>query len=120
MLLHATSLHESFDIAPIEGEVMSPGLEMTPLRARQHGREIVAERKRLAVEICYCSTLDECWLLHSSNPFDPETTRSIAECVPDAKPFSSTGASFFDGMLLDHPSDAKRTDGGGPTEPSEP
>jgi hypothetical protein len=36
-------------------------------------------RSRVTVEICYCSTLDECWMLHSGGTI-PNTTTPIRQC----------------------------------------
>jgi hypothetical protein len=37
------------------------------------------ERLRVSVEICYCSTLGECWTLHASG-FTPSTTTEARHC----------------------------------------
>jgi hypothetical protein len=37
------------------------------------------ERLRVSVEICYCSTLDECWTLRASG-FTPSTTTESRRC----------------------------------------
>jgi hypothetical protein len=118
MLLRVNSLSESWHIAPIEDEVMSPGLDITALEARRHGREMVAERRRLGIAICYCSSLDDCWQLDSSNPFEASTTQPVGVCVPDAKPFRSAG-SVLDNMVGDSSGDAGKSADGGPGERSE-
>jgi hypothetical protein len=37
-------------------------------------------RGRVAVEICYCSTLGECWTLHSGGATSPSTTAETRRC----------------------------------------
>jgi hypothetical protein len=45
------------------------------------------ERLRLTVEICYCSTLDECWTLHAGG-LTPSTTTETRRCPsPSATTF---------------------------------
>jgi hypothetical protein len=45
------------------------------------------ERLRVSVEICYCSTLGECWTLHASG-FTPSTTTEARHCpTPSAISF---------------------------------
>ena len=45
------------------------------------------ERLRVSVEICYCSTLGECWTLHASG-FTPSTTTETRHCpTPSAISF---------------------------------
>jgi hypothetical protein len=41
------------------------------------------ERLRLSVEICYCSTLDECWTLRASG-LAPSTTTETRRCPPSS------------------------------------
>ena len=112
-LLRAASLHDSWQIQPIENEVVSPGLQIVTLKVHDmdHARAMVAERRRLAVELCYCSTLDDCWLLSAPNLFEPSTTRPIAECAPDPKPFRSAGAQLLDNLAAGQTQDPE---GGAP------
>jgi hypothetical protein len=45
------------------------------------------ERLRVSVEICYCSTLDECWTLRASG-LTPSTTTETRDCqTPSANSF---------------------------------
>ncbi len=37
------------------------------------------ERERVSIEICYCSTLGECWSLRAGGP-TPNTTTEIGDC----------------------------------------
>ena len=107
MLLRAHDLKESYSIQPIENEVLSPGLEIMTFKIRQHAREIVAERRRLGTEICYCSTLDECWLLRSSDPCRGRRARSRSPgCEPDAVPFHSIGGELLEHLNAGAPADA--------------
>jgi hypothetical protein len=38
------------------------------------------ERERVTVEICYCSSLGECWMLRSGGPTSASTTTQISHC----------------------------------------
>ena len=88
-------------ISTLEGEEMSPGLEIAPIKVRNmdDSREIIAQRRRLAVEICYCSTLGDCWVLNTKTPFEPSTTQPVNDCVPDAKPFQSVQPATMDTLM---------------------
>ncbi len=84
----------------INGHVLSPGESMqvfTPTDAE--GKPLTVDRsnplwgkmnkdrKRVAVEICYCSTLGECWTLHASGT-TRSTTTEISSCPgPSATSF---------------------------------
>ena len=89
----------------ITDAVMAPGEEMSlfapldktgapiPLRPPGSvGDRFNDERFRVGVEICYCSTLGECWVLHQG-PFGTPTTTPVPVCAPDPKPFESISAS---------------------------
>jgi hypothetical protein len=67
------------------GKVFTPGEVMHPLELRNatDAALLNAQKKRLRVEICYCSTLQECWLLRS--PRAPEPTE---RCRPCSRPFA--------------------------------
>jgi hypothetical protein len=117
MLLRTPNPSDSWGFGEIEDQVMSPGLEIIPIKIRRHSREVVAERRRLAIELCYCSTLEECWLLRSSNPFDPSTTEPIAACARDAIPFHSTGDEFLDKVAAGGAGDAGSFTEGGASSP---
>jgi hypothetical protein len=73
-------------LSPISDQIVSPGLEIKALRIASFevGSRVIASKKKLAIELCYCSTLDECWVVGSPGN---ESTRPIDKCVPDAKPF---------------------------------
>jgi hypothetical protein len=45
--------------------------------------EMNKDRARVSVEICYCSTLGECWTLRASGGFTPSTTTETSHC-PEA------------------------------------
>ena len=46
------------------------------------------ERERVTVEICYCSTLGECWTLRSGGPTSASTTAETRRCPsPSATSF---------------------------------
>jgi hypothetical protein len=67
------------------GKVFTPGEVMHPLELRNatDAALLNTQKKRLRVEICYCSTLQECWLLRS--PRAPEPTE---RCRPCSRPFA--------------------------------
>lgn len=44
------------------------------------------ERRRVAIDICYCSTLGECWTLHSG-PDGNSTTETRTCPAPSASTF---------------------------------
>jgi hypothetical protein len=69
---HVLSAGESIDILTPEGD------DGTPLNFAKSGplwAQINEERSRVAIEVCYCSTLGDCWTLRS----DPKTGSSTAE-----------------------------------------
>jgi hypothetical protein len=40
------------------------------------------ERTPFSVEVCYCSTLDDCWTIGMG-----KGTTAVSNCAPDPKPF---------------------------------
>jgi hypothetical protein len=101
------------NINEIENQVMSPGLEITPLKMTgPDAIEILKRRRRLGLEICYCSTLGECWLLSVPNLADPPVTAPIAECVRDNPAFASVAATTWDDILEKQSRDQQSRDGG--------
>lgn len=99
-LLHTNHLDYVPPIETIEGQTVSPGLEITPFRIPkfEDAASFLLQRRRLAIEICYCSTLDDCWLLISAND-KPATTQPTAACTPDPEPFQSIADQDIDTML---------------------
>jgi hypothetical protein len=49
--------------------------------------EMDGNRARLNTEICYCSTLGECWTLHAGGSQPPITTRTRRCPAPSADTF---------------------------------
>jgi hypothetical protein len=90
-------------IAPIEHEIVSPGLEIHALKIAdtRDATKLVSQMDRLEIELCYCSTLDDCWIEGPPGPHLTPTTRPIDRCVPDAKPFKSLSDKTLNGMLGD-------------------
>jgi hypothetical protein len=87
-------------INEIENQVMSPGQEIAPLKLiGPDAITLLKERRRLGIEICYCSSLDECWLLSAPYLADPAVTTPVAECVPDNPAFESVAAKTWDEIL---------------------
>jgi hypothetical protein len=93
MLLHKSSFQMPGS-ETIEDAVLSPGYEINALRIREpdDARAVLTEGGRLMVDVCYCSTLGECWVLHQG-PFGTPTTTPVPECRPDPKPFESISES---------------------------
>jgi len=46
-------------------------------------------RRRSAVEICYCSTLDECWMYAADDPAAQAIQKPVDTCpvLPDTEAF---------------------------------
>jgi hypothetical protein len=66
----------------IDGNVLSPGesvtmIALTDAQAYQQFRNAV--RTRSSLEICYCSTLDECWV-SSDRHVERATQTSVEQC----------------------------------------
>jgi hypothetical protein len=87
-------------INQLENQVMSPGLTIPPLKlAGPDAIELLKQRRRLGLEVCYCSTLEECWLLSAPGLGEPPVTAPIAECVKDSPAFESVAAKTWDDIL---------------------
>ena len=76
----------------MSGHVFAAGESMTPLTPRDPENnplnfdksnplwvKMNKDRLRVSVEICYCSTLDECWTLRASG-LTPSTTTETRHC----------------------------------------
>ncbi|HEX4383804.1 MAG TPA: hypothetical protein VH083_12680 [Myxococcales bacterium] len=88
------------NINKLEGQVMSPGFQIAPLKiSGPDAVEFLKQRQRLAFEACYCSTLDECWVLSVPNLAEESTTIAVEDCKADAKPFESVNAKTLDQIL---------------------
>jgi hypothetical protein len=88
------------NINKLEGQVMSPGFQIAPLKiSGPDAVEFLKQRQRLAFEACYCSTLDECWVLSVPNLAEESTTIAVEDCKADAKPFESVNAKTLDRIL---------------------
>lgn len=48
--------------------------------------KMVAERNRLAIEVCYCSTFGECWVIAGKGLYS-DPPRPVPACTPDPVPF---------------------------------
>ena len=62
-------------------------------------RELMTQRRRVSYEVCYCSSLGDCWLLLYSG-LGSQTTVPTNGCTPDAKPFRSASNQTLDTMLV--------------------
>ncbi len=111
-----TQIDPTFDLAdlaglsPLDGQVVSPGLEIKALKIRSFdvGKRFVSPKKKLDIELCYCSTLDECWVIGS--PGD-DGNRPVDKCVPDPKPFVMLTEASMAAVL-----DVLSSDAGSPSE----
>ena len=81
-----------FSESDMSGHVFAAGESMTPLTPRDPENnplnfdksnplwvKMNKDRLRVSVEICYCSTLDECWTLRASG-LTPSTTTETRHC----------------------------------------
>ena len=89
-----------FSESDMSGHVFAAGESMTPLTLRDPENnplnfdksnplwvKMNKDRLRVSVEICYCSTLDECWTLRASG-LTPSTTTETRRCpTPSATSF---------------------------------
>jgi hypothetical protein len=86
LLLHKDAPPFIPDSASLREEVLTPGMELALVKipTRIETQEIMraTESTPLAIEVCYCSTLDECWVVAFG-----EGTKSVSSCPPDPKPF---------------------------------
>jgi hypothetical protein len=85
----------------MSGRVLAAGESMTVLapfgpdgkplnfdESNPHWVKMNKDRERITVEICYCSTLGECWTLRSGGPTSASTTTEISHCpTPSAISF---------------------------------
>jgi len=92
---------QHFSESDMTGHVFSAGESMTILTARDLNDNPITfdksnplwvkmnkERERVTVEICYCSTLGECWTLRSGGPTSASTTVETRRCPsPSATSF---------------------------------
>jgi len=82
-----------FSESDMSGHVFAAGESMTPLTPRDPENnplnwvKMNKDRLRVSVEICYCSTLGECWTLRASG-LTPSTTTETRRCpTPSATSF---------------------------------
>jgi hypothetical protein len=84
----------------MSGHVFAPGESMTIFTPFDDGKPIAfdksnplwvkmnKERERVTVEICYSSTLGECWTLRAGGPTSASTTAETRRCPsPSATSF---------------------------------
>jgi hypothetical protein len=99
-LLHTKSLSRMPGINLLEDQVLSPGQEIHALTLDGvTGTSMLLERQRMSVELCYCSSLNECWQL-SAPPKGSSVTTPVPACTPDTKPFESLGDDILDQLLV--------------------
>jgi hypothetical protein len=93
------------NLQPMEDEIISPGMDLHALELPNldDSRKLVEElqKERLDIELCYCSSLGECWIYGSTAPKVPMGTRPVDSCVPDATPFHSIGDKALGELLTE-------------------
>jgi hypothetical protein len=80
-------------ISTLSGNVLSPGETVTAIKMSDsdvYHRVRDAMRSRAAMEICFCSTLDECWLYSDRVRGERPTQRFVESCpaVPKDQAFN--------------------------------
>jgi hypothetical protein len=79
-------------------DVISPGEQVRVIRIPDKDRWLAfrgAAVARMTLDICYCSTLDECWMYHDRHPVGYKSTaqlvRPVDRCprLPDAEVFNN-------------------------------
>lgn len=87
----------------LENDIVSAGAEhhWLTIPDRQAAIKMLAQRRRLAIEVCYCSTLDECWTNAAdfASTGDVSRPQPVAQCAPDAVPFTSVAGEDLDAVL---------------------
>lgn len=75
------------DTEQLTGRTLAPGVELTALRMRWSADPMEGAPKdriyvatdKLTLEICYCSTLDKCWVAKSGDRSQPKPVEVCAE-----------------------------------------
>jgi hypothetical protein len=77
-------------------------------------QKVFAQRNRLTMELCYCSTFDSCWVLGGKAMFS-DAPRAVPGCEPDAVPFQVVDEpALEDRVRRDLAADAGASKAGGP------
>ena len=104
-----TLVHYDSDLEDMSDllHTVSPGGELTAVVVTDHfvGLHTAKERRRLEFDVCYCSTLDDCWRLHVASAHIATTT-PIAECPVDEEPFVAVDDRGLDYWLSTQLDDA--------------
>jgi hypothetical protein len=79
----------SAGVEPVENQVLAPGAELLTFKVAfpADARGMFFGADRLATNVCYCSTLGECWVYTEVSALEPGSTRPTDECAPDPVPF---------------------------------
>jgi hypothetical protein len=104
-LLH-TGGTEPDDMSDLRRTV-SAGGELTAVRITDRFSVLhtAKERRRLVFDVCYCSTLDDCWRLHVADARNQSTT-VVSTCPPEAEPFEALNDRQLDYWLSVQSDDA--------------
>jgi hypothetical protein len=86
---------------------VSPGGDATALLIKDHASILhtAKERRRLAFDVCYCSTLDDCWNLHVAAARNATTT-AVKRCLPETDRFTALNERQLDFWLSTQMDDA--------------
>jgi hypothetical protein len=112
-LIHEPALRNA-SVFGFDESVLSPGDEIVTLRLNDDAQvaAFLSERRRLDVEICFCSTMEECWKLHGGGRLTSDTV-PVARCPINAEPFGGVQEHDIDriaAMLRAQAADAAATD----------
>lgn len=92
-LFVATGLSDAdFGMSTLSGSVLSPGDAVAVVQipdAATYADFRRAMSAHVLLDICYCSTLGECWVFEDRHPPDRSLVRPTAECpvLPEGKAF---------------------------------
>jgi hypothetical protein len=98
-LIHESTLRNG-SIVGFDNAVLSPGDEVVTLRLDDDAQveAFLSERRRLGVEICFCSTMEECWMLRAGGGLESET-QPVDRCPAAAEPFGGVQEGDIDQLV---------------------
>jgi hypothetical protein len=98
-LIHDAALRDA-TVYGFDHAVLSPGEEIVTLRLGDDAQiaAFLSERRRLDVEICFCSTMEECWMLRGGGRLETETL-PVERCPTNAEPFGGVQEADIDRLL---------------------
>jgi hypothetical protein len=80
-----TGVRGGYRTGGLSGRVLGPGATIEALRITDEAaaRVFEAQAQRIAVELCYCSTLGDCWQHHGGR-----STEAVTDCPASAATFA--------------------------------